>query len=316
MSYQSIKPFLTYQQQLLKLSNDKTLLITDTMKEEKTLEKICYYALIDGYKDLFYNPMTRKYKAGTRLEDILSLYYFDESLRGLYFKYLCHIEQRMRSLISYHFSETYSHLQEDYLNPKNYNYIPKLRKNIDYLIHKVLSFEANKNIKHSYVVYQRITYKNVPIWVLMNTLTYGQISKMYTCLKTGLQTKISLHFESVSEKELGQFLKMLTNFRNVCAHNERLFSYKSSVDIPDKSLHAKLSIPKKGTAYQFGKNDLFAVTIAFRYLLPRDEFLEFKRQFIHLLKHSVKNSSVLTEASLLEAMGFPINWKSITRYKL
>ena len=154
MSYQSIKPFLTYQQQLLKLSNDKTLLITDTMKEEKTLEKICYYALIDGYKDLFYNPMTRKYKAGTRLEDILSLYYFDESLRGLYFKYLCHIEQRMRSLISYHFSETYSHLQEDYLNPKNYNYIPKLRKNIDYLIHKVLSFEANKNIKHSYVVYQ------------------------------------------------------------------------------------------------------------------------------------------------------------------
>lgn len=253
MAYKPIKPFLTYQQQIQKLSVDKALLITDVAEAETILKNIGYYALIDGYKNFFYNPMTRKYKSGTKLEDILALYYFDESLRGLYFKYLCHIEQRMRSFISYHFSETYSHLQTDYLNPNNYNYIPKLQKEIDYLIKKVLTYEANINTKHPYIVYQRNTYGNIPLWVLMNTLTYGQISKMYTCFKSGIQAKISMHFETVSEKELGQFLKALTNFRNVCAHNERLFTFKSNTDIPDKSLHAKLMIPKKGTTYLLGK---------------------------------------------------------------
>nr|WP_296475877.1 Abi family protein [uncultured Acetatifactor sp.] len=41
-----------------------------------------------------------------------------------------------------------------------------------------------------------------------------------------LKAKISLHFHAVSEKELAQYLKTLTHFRNVCAHNERLFSFR------------------------------------------------------------------------------------------
>ena len=42
------------------------------------LEDISYFALIDGYKNLFYNPMTRKYKEGTTFEDLVALYEFDE----------------------------------------------------------------------------------------------------------------------------------------------------------------------------------------------------------------------------------------------
>lgn len=316
MKHKISKPFLTHKQQIEKLSVDKKLLITDAAKAADILSRICYYALIDGYKNLFYNPMTRQYKEGTKLEDILVLYYYDESLRNLYFRYLCHIEQRMRSLISYYFSETYSHMQVAYLTPCNYNYVPKFQKQIDYLINKVLNYEANVNINHEYVVYQRNTYGNVPLWVLMNTLTYGQISKMYTYLKTGMQSKISMPFEAVTEKELGQFLKALTNFRNICAHNERLFSFRNNTDIPDKHLHKALSIPKKGNSYKMGKNDLFSVTIAFRYLLPRNEFLDFKRQLMRLIEQYTKKSDILTEEMLLNAMGFPVNWQNITRYKL
>jgi len=316
MKHKISKPFLTHKQQIEKLSVDKKLLITDAAKAADILSRICYYALIDGYKNLFYNPMTRQYKEGTKLEDILVLYYYDESLRNLYFRYLCHIEQRMRSLISYYFSETYSHMQVAYLTPCNYNYVPKFQKQIDYLINKVLNYEANVNINHEYVVYQRNTYGNVPLWVLMNTLTYGQISKMYTYLKTGMQSKISMPFEAVTEKELGQFLKALTNFRNICAHNERLFSFRNNTDIPDKHLHKALSIPKKGNSYKMGKNDLFSVTIAFRYLLPRNEFLDFKRQLMRLIEQYTKKSDILTEEMLLNAMGFPVNWQNITRYRL
>ncbi|WP_334294666.1 Abi family protein [Anaerobutyricum hallii] len=41
---------------------------------------------------------TKKYKAGTSFEEIVSLYKFDVELRELFFKYLLQIERQMRSL--------------------------------------------------------------------------------------------------------------------------------------------------------------------------------------------------------------------------
>ncbi len=38
--------------------------------------------------------MTRKYKEGTTFEDLVALYEFDEKLRTLIFRYLCHFEQK------------------------------------------------------------------------------------------------------------------------------------------------------------------------------------------------------------------------------
>ena len=38
--------------------------------------------------------------------------------------------------------------------------------------------------------------------------------------------------------------------------------------------------PQSGNQYENGKQDLFAVVIAFRYILPGKDFLEFKRKLI------------------------------------
>lgn len=73
------------------------------------------------------------------------------------------------------------------------------------------------------------------------------------------------------------YLKVLTLYRNVCAHNERLFSFHTYIDIPDTLIHKRLNIPKNGSKYICGKNDLFCVVIAFRYLLPQPDFLMFKK---------------------------------------
>ena len=233
-----IKPFLNYEEQIRNLIERKGMVITDREFAASKLEDISYFALIDGYKNLFYNPMTRKYKEGTTFEDIVALYEFDEKLRALIFQYLCHFEQKMRSLISYHFCDTYSEKQEDYLDAAHYDNSRANKKKITGLI-AILDREAKKNTDHAYVVYQRKTYGNVPMWVIMKTLTFGQMSKMYSFLTTSMKTKISIHFEHVSEKELIQYMKVLTLYRNVCAHNERLFSYKSRFDIPDTVLHKK-----------------------------------------------------------------------------
>ena len=78
------KPFLTYDGQIEKLEKEKNLVITDREYAELMLKQIGYFGLISGYKDLFKNKTTNKYKDGTTFEDILALYKFDENLRELF----------------------------------------------------------------------------------------------------------------------------------------------------------------------------------------------------------------------------------------
>lgn len=309
------KPFLTYEQQLEKLRNEKNLIINNLDAAKEALKSIGYFSLIGGYKTPFINSMTRIYQNNASFNDILALYHFDLALRELIFKYLCKIECRMRQLVSYHFCAIHGEQQSAYLDPHNHNLSRKNTNDINRLIN-ILNYQANKNPDHAYVVHQRNVYHNVPLWVLINTLTYGQISKLYTLLPFQMQSSISKNFPHVKEKPLEQYLKVLTLFRNVCAHNERLFSFRTQIDFPDTKLHDKLSIPQKGTQYICGKKDLFGVVIAFRYLLPADSFLDFKRSLIKLLHTYHKQSSQLDEPTLLVMMGFPSNWTSITRYSL
>ena len=134
-------------------------------------------------------------------------------------------------------------------------------------------------------------YHNVPLWVLINTLTHGQISKLYTLLPSQIRSSISENFPHVKEKTLEQYLKILTLFRKVCVHNERLYSFRTQIDFRDTKLHDKHGIPKKGIQYVYGKRDLFGVVIAFRYLLPKESLIDFKCSLIKLVHIYHKQSS-------------------------
>lgn len=315
MPKKAIKPFITYSDQLNILTQKKQLNIYDLSYAERKLHDIGYYSLIDGYKDIFYNPMTRTYEEGTNFTDIVALYEFDENLRFLVFKYICHVEQKIRSLISYSFCESFSENQSAYLTPANYNISKKNSRDISKLI-SILTYEANQNTEHSYIVYQRNTYGNVPLWVIMKTLTLGQTSKMYSFMLTSIKSKISIHYDHITEKELIQYLKVLTVFRNICAHNERLFSFVTRFEIPDTALHKKMGIPKKGTQYLYGKHDMFALLIALRYILDKEEFNVLKKELTKLFNTFSTTTSTTQKNKLLQAMHFPSNWANITRYKL
>lgn len=137
-----------------------------------------------------------------------------------------------------------------------------------------------------------------------------------TFLLPRIKSRVSCNFFHIDERELNQYLKVLVLYRNVCAHNERLFSHTVYSEIPDTTLHRKLSIPKIGNQYIMGKKDLFSVVIAFRYFLSNQDFLLFKKDLINLIERYLKSSQRITNEQLLNMMGFPTNWKNITRYKL
>lgn len=308
------KPFITYTAQVEKLTNEKHLIVTDTNFAITSLKNISYFGLIGGYKDPFIDVQTHKYINNTTFEDIVALYEFDEELRGLFFKYLCHIEIKLRSSISYYFCQKHGERQEEYLNPNNYSTSPKSKRGVIKLI-KILDNVANKNKDHKYLVYQRNKYHNVPLWVILNALTFGQISKIFEFLPQKMQGLICQDFGNIKKNDMIKYLKVLTLYRNVCAHNERLFSHHTYSSIPDTLIHKKLNIPKHHSKYICGKNDLFCVVITFRHLLPRADFLVFKKHLMHIFNQYKKKNSNLKLDKLYEYMGFPSNWKHITKFR-
>lgn len=309
-----IKPYLDYDQQIEKLTDDKHLIISNPTYAKGMLTNIGYFSLVGGYKNLFTNPMTRKYDTPTTFEDIVALYEFDKGLRHVTFSFLIDIEQKLRQLISdsFHFGE----MQQQYLDRANYNPSPRMTSEIDRLI-DMLDYHANRNTEKPYLVHQRTTYHNVPLWVTTKILTFGQLSKFYSVLQFRQQSDISKSYEHVTERNLGRYLSLLTLFRNTCAHNERLFSLRiSQREFPDTPLHRKLCIPRRGTQYLMGKNDYFGLVIAFRYLLPKEDFIIYKRELKKLISSYFKKSSRLSREQLLHEMGMPDNWERITRYRL
>ena len=185
--------FLDYNGQVDKLVNEKDLTVNDRNYAIQMLTRYGYFSLIGGYKNIFINRSVRKYKRGTTFEDIVNLYRFDEELRSLFLKNILKFERKLHSVISYHFTQIYGEKQIFYLDRNNYNYIPQYRQGIDELIRK-LSNLANGSTDYAYIKYHKNKYGNVPLWVLINAVTLGMVSRFYMYSKPGLQSKISINF--------------------------------------------------------------------------------------------------------------------------
>ena len=115
------------------------------------------------------------------------------------FRYL--YEQNIKS--SYHFCKEYGDLQSDYLNVKNYDYTGK-KKNVINKMVKIMSGQLRYDSDYAYIRHYMNTYQYVPLWVLMNVLTIGQLSKIYASQKGRIQIRVCQDFGTLKVNELGK----------------------------------------------------------------------------------------------------------------
>lgn len=113
------KPFLTYQDQI-SLLKKKGLIISDDEYAIELLKKYGYFDLITGYKQPF-KQKNGQYKLHTRIEDIVSLYTFDESLRALFLQYILKVEKHIKSLLTYVFCFHHGANEHNFFEPKSYS---------------------------------------------------------------------------------------------------------------------------------------------------------------------------------------------------
>ena len=200
------KSFTTYEEQVHILSS-RGLLIPDIQKAIQILSRENYYRLINGYKDLFLTDtgQTELYKEGSSLSEIYALYRFDEELRIHFLRVFLIIENRLKAYIAYEFAKI--HGACDYLDATNYNYNPKYQSDINKLISMIQNTISDKSpydrrLQH----YQNNHHGAIPLWVIINLLTFGNVSRFYKYMQPREQNEVARQF-GLQPNYLNNYLK-------------------------------------------------------------------------------------------------------------
>lgn len=95
------KYFLTYNQQMRKLRNDKQIICKGSA-HKKILVRAGYFNIVNGYKNPFTSGQDDQgnhfYISGTSINQLQSVKKFDDQLRSLLLKYITQVEEEMRTL--------------------------------------------------------------------------------------------------------------------------------------------------------------------------------------------------------------------------
>lgn len=270
------------------------------------------YFFLSGYRHLFLDTKNPKnYKSGTRFEELYSLFLFDRQIRNIIFKNILIVENNAKSIFSYQLSKKYGYKEQDYLIPNNFDNSPERGRQVNDLIRKMKRQIRVNGGQHSATMHYMNKYGYIPLWVLVKVLSFGIISELYSILKKEDKQAISKVY-NIEVDNLINYFSILSNYRNVCAHEDILYENKTQRTVNDTVFHLLLGIKKNEEGeYEKGKNDLFALLIILRQILRNDDvknlILEIKREVVNLSY----NLSAISVEEVLERMGFPNNWEEI-----
>lgn len=301
----SEKHFRNFRVQI-RLLESRGVIIKNKKWAKRILATSNYYDVINGYKEPFLSQSIpiEKYKVGTKLEEIYALYEFDRRLRSETLEILLKIENKLRTNVAYVFSKQYGH--KNYLMYENFDLVNKKNyKNVGECIanmHKKIAGQIDRNPSIKHYMKQK---GYVPLWVVVNILSFGDISKFYSNMKQADRANVAKRIRyTVWEHQLKNYIEFLAITRNICAHNERLYNYKSSKHIKNNDISRYFGDSIKN-------NDFFSVLICFKLILEKREFeyyFEMLERLINTLDNQLHTVSI---DAVTNKMGFPSNWKDI-----
>ena len=148
----------------------------------------------------------------------------------------------------------------------------------------------------------------VPVWAVVEVLSFGTLSKIIKNLKTGTGSSYSIlaanyqykskkgNLVNPSQKMLASWIQGVSVLRNMCAHNSRI--YNRTIHTTPEILDADKVTPPPV------HNGLYQILLAMKYLRSSDEeWTVFVDTFDKLIQNNIGVVS-------LTAMNLPADWKT------
>ena len=301
------KIFKTLDEQI-DILKGKGLTVKDETKTREILLRENYF-FISGYRHLF-TIEKDKFLDGTTFEELYATFLFDRAIRNTFFKNILVVENNIKSITSYQLSRKYGFKEKDYLNPNNFSQDSLQTRQVYDVLNKVKRQIRVNGRKHTATFHYIEHYGYIPFWILVKVLSFGIMAEFFDILKYEDQEDIS-NFYKINPEVLGIYLSLLSNFRNVCAHEDILYDHRTQRVIPDTKYHELLNIPKDDDGYIYGKNDLFSLVIMMKVLLSKDDFEDMIDEIKREVNRLDKIVNVVPLDTILNRIGFPSNWYEI-----
>ncbi|UQF78411.1 MAG: Abi family protein [Lancefieldella parvula] len=316
-----MKNFKTYNQQLRILRN-RGLIVPKDGSPKRFLEQENYYNVINGYKDLFLQKdlsgaliVPECFLPNTHFNELKALFLFDRELRILFLEYILIFENTFKTVISHEFSRKYPS-PNSYLEIKNYD---KNNSKKVLLQIAILTKMIHEKVDQDGAINHYITnHGSVPLWVLVNYLTMGNLAHLYSILidqdKNNIakfySNKYKTQYEPVityrlSSEDLTAALKILNLIRNKCAHDERLYNSNfKSVDVSNIANYFNYKI--------YNNQKIIVAIIYLKFLLEKRYFRKFISELNKIFEKYRNQFKTVKFSNVLDAMG--INEKDLQNF--
>ncbi|MBQ6494963.1 MAG: Abi family protein [Bacilli bacterium] len=303
------KQFKSLDEQI-SILKEKGLIIEDEEFAKEILLRENYF-FINGYRTLLMNSYQDKtFILGATFKELYSIFLFDRYIRNILFKNLMVIENQLKSVVSYQLSRKYGYRDKDYLNVKNFTKEKFKNRRVKDIIEKMKRQVRNNGAHHMATQHYITNYGYIPMWVMVKVLSFGIVCELYSILKNEDQVSVADMF-GVNTNYMESFLPILSNYRNLCAHEDIVYDHRTEKGIVNTPYHQKLHIPIMDDEYIYGKNDIFSVFIIFKYLLRKDDFRMMMREVNYEIDRldGVINSVPINK--ILDRMGIPDNYMDL-----
>lgn len=349
------KVFKTYRQ-LIRILRDRGVCIAKGSagsRAMRILETENYYNIVNGYKDFFLqtratSTVKELYKAGTTFDEMYALYCFDRNVRNIYLKCLLKAENKFKTIVSHEFSEVYGY--DNYMKLKNFQCSASVNRNqLFYVarkhrldlhnpddlskanklcaeenigsiteligdIQKEISRQMSKH--HSVVTHYMTEHGYIPLWVLVNVLTFGKITKFYYNMKDVDQVTVARIF-GMNFMDLHKNMTNLGIARNLCAHDERFFDIRVRKAIRPNGIRnfSVLGIPRNSSNYLYGTKDAYAIAIVFALILSKNDINEFIANMKVEFSKLDKKLHTISVQDIMLCMGYGPTWTNLIKLK-
>lgn len=239
------KPFKTIDEMSNLLVQRRGLACSSIDELKNFLERVNYYRFSGYAREFQHAPKygDNNFMDGVSFQQIVNLMEMDSKLRHLLLKQLGIIEIAIRAKIAYEYGHDYGNTAY-YLDIDNYNegnnpsvdrpfsIVQGILSDLERDKSRMLGRYADSSIISNDFDSKCKRYRNVPIWVAVEVLSFGRISNMITYIKDINPAKRVAASLGVQWSPFADVVHSFSVMRNLCAHHRQLWNRRMDIQCP------------------------------------------------------------------------------------
>lgn len=320
------KPFLNLDQQI-KLLKKRNLKFSNIENAKEYLKRYNYYNIINGYSKFFIKTPD-VYHDNVYFENILEVHHFDKALKTIILEYIIEAERHLKSILAYEYAERFKDDLYSYLDKNNYKqeFVVDATQLIFRITKLIKSKEKDGKQNNNSIHHYLNTYKTVPIWILIDYMTFGEIKHFFEYIPEKIRNKVARNLNTfltdnipndeknynITSNTIQTTINNMLILRNITAHNNMILGTTLPNDIPYfEPIHKKMNINPTAN-----RQDVYNTIVMLQMFLTKNQYAKLNNTIRKRVNSLSKKVDRVYFLKILDSLGLPEHIEKIEQTNL